>query len=106
MPLLNERVSFMEMDELTINIELVYIKPDSQSILKLEVDKGTTIQQALESSGLLEQFPEIDLNVNKVGIYSKIKPLDTVLKADDQVEIYRPLLADPKEARRRRASKK
>lgn len=96
----------MEMDELTINIELVYIKPDSQSILKLEVDKGTTIQQALESSGLLEQFPEIDLNVNKVGIYSKIKPLDTVLKADDQVEIYRPLLADPKEARRRRASKK
>ncbi len=106
MPLLNEHVSFMEMDELTINIELVYIKPDSQSILKLDVDKGTTIQQALESSGLLEQFPEIDLNVNKVGIYSKIKPLDTVLKADDQVEIYRPLLADPKEARRRRASKK
>jgi putative ubiquitin-RnfH superfamily antitoxin RatB of RatAB toxin-antitoxin module len=96
----------MEMDELTINIELVYIKPDSQSILKLDVDKGTTIQQALESSGLLEQFPEIDLNVNKVGIYSKIKPLDTVLAAGDQVEIYRPLLADPKEARRRRASKK
>lgn len=106
MPLLNEHVSFMEMDELTINIELVYIKPDSQSILKLDVDKGTTIQQALESSGLLEQFPEIDLNVNKVGIYSKIKPLDTVLAAGDQVEIYRPLLADPKEARRRRASKK
>jgi len=96
----------MEMDELTINIELVYIKPDCQSILKLDVDKGTTIQQALESSGLLEQFPEIDLNVNKVGIYSKIKPLDTVLAAGDQVEIYRPLLADPKEARRRRASKK
>lgn len=106
MPLLNEHVSFMEMDELTINIELVYIKPDSQSILKLDVDKGTTIQQALESSGLLELFPEIDLNVNKVGIYSKIKPLDTVLAAGDQVEIYRPLLADPKEARRRRASKK
>ncbi len=106
MPLLNEHVSFMEMDELTINIELVYIKPDSQSILKLDVDKGTTIQQALESSGLLEQFPEIDLNVTKVGIYSKIKPLDTVLAAGDQVEIYRPLLADPKEARRRRASKK
>lgn len=106
MPLLSERVSFTEMTELTINIELVYIKPDCQNILKLEVDKGTTIQQALESSGLLEQFPEIDLNVNKVGIYSKIMPLDTVLQADDQVEIYRPLLADPKEARRRRASKK
>ena len=106
MLLLNERMSFMEMAELTIKIELVYIKPDSQNVLKLEVEKGTTILQALESSGLLEQFPEIDLNVNKVGIYSKIKPLDTVLQADDQVEIYRPLLADPKEARRRRASKK
>lgn len=106
MLLLNERISFMEMAELTINIELVYIKPDSQNILKLEVEKGTTILQALESSGLLEQFPEIDLNVNKVGIYSKIKPLDTVLQADDQVEIYRPLLADPKEARRRRANRK
>ena len=96
----------MEMAELTIKIELVYIKPDSQNVLKLEVEKGTTILQALESSGLLEQFPEIDLNVNKVGIYSKIKPLDTVLQADDQVEIYRPLLADPKEARRRRANRK
>jgi putative ubiquitin-RnfH superfamily antitoxin RatB of RatAB toxin-antitoxin module len=96
----------MEMAELTINIELVYIKPESQNVLKLKVAKGTTIQQALESSGLLEQFPEIDLSANKVGIYSKIKPLDTVLEADDQVEIYRPLLADPKEARRRRASKK
>lgn len=106
MPLLNERISFMEMAELTINIELVYIKPDSQNILKLEVEEGTTILQALESSGLLEQFPEIDLDVNKVGIYSKIKPLDTVLQADDQVEVYRPLLADPKEARRRRANRK
>lgn len=106
MLLLNEHVSFMDMDKLTINVELVYIKPDSQNILRLEVDKGTTIQQALVLSGLLEQFPEIDLDVNKVGIYSKIKPLDTVLQADDQIEIYRPLLADPKEARRRRANRK
>lgn len=96
----------MAMDKQMISVEVVYIKPDSQNVIKLEVNQGTTIQQAIESSGLLEQFSEIDLNVNKVGIYSKIKTLDTILEADDQVEIYRPLLADPKEARRRRASKK
>ena len=106
MPLLKGHMSYTEMAEPTINVELVYIKPDSQSVLNLEVEKGTTIQQAIESSGLLEQFPEIDLSVNKVGIYSKLTELDTVLEAKDRIEIYRPLLADPKEARRRRASRK
>ena len=106
MPLLKGHMLYTEMAEPTINVELVYIKPDSQSVLNLEVEKGTTIQQAIESSSLLEQFPEIDLSVNKVGIYSKLTELDTVLEAEDRIEIYRPLLADPKEARRRRASKK
>ena len=96
----------MEMDDLNINVELIYITPDNQNVIKLEVKQGTTIQQAIESSSLLEQCPEIDLSVNKVGIYSKIKTLDTILQADDQIEIYRPLLADPKEARRQRANKK
>lgn len=106
MLLLKERVLFTEMTKHTFSVELVYIKPDSENILELEVDYGTTIHQAIESSGLLQQFPEIDLSVNKVGIYSKLKDLDTVLELNDRIEIYRPLFADPKEARRRRASKK
>lgn len=96
----------MEMAKRTFSIELVYIKPDSENVLKLEVDCDTTIQQAIESSGLLQQFPEIDLGINKVGIYSKLKDLDTVLESNDRIEIYRPLFADPKEARRRRVRKK
>ena len=94
------------MDEETINVELIYIKPDSQISLKLTINQGTTIQQAIESSGIFEQCPEIDLEVNKVGIYSKLQKLDTVLESGDRIEIYRPLLADPKEARRQRAKKK
>ncbi len=89
----------------TINVELIYIEPNSQNSLKLDLIKGTNIKQAIQGSGLLERFPEIDLNVNKVGIFSKIKMPDTVLQAGDRIEVYRPLLADPKEARRERAKK-
>lgn len=96
---------FMELNE-TISVELIYIAPNSQNSVKLDLAKGTNIQQAIQQSGLPERFPEIDLNVNKVGIFSKIQALDTVLKSGDRVEIYRPLLADPKEARRQRANKK
>lgn len=95
----------MEQNE-TITVGLIYIKSGSQNNLKLELVKGSNIQQAIHGSGLLEQFPEIDLEINKVGIFSKIKTLDTVLQSGDRIEIYRPLLVDPKEARRRRAQKK
>lgn len=95
---------FMVQNE-TINVELIYIEPNSQNSLKLDLIKGTNIKQAIQGSGLLERFPEIDLNVNKVGIFSKIKMPDTVLQAGDRIEVYRPLLADPKEARRERAKK-
>lgn len=90
----------------TISVELIYIEPSSQNCLKLDLAEGTNIEQAIHRSGLLERFPEIDLNVNKVGIFSKIKELDTVLQTGDRIEIYRPLLTDPKEARRQRAKKK
>lgn len=90
----------------TINVELIYIEPNSQNSLKLDVSKGTNIEQAIQLSGLLERFPGIDLNINKVGIFSKIQELDTVLRSGDRIEIYRPLAADPKEARRQRAKKK
>ena len=94
----------MEQTE-TITVELIYIEPGSQNILTLELAKGSDIRQAIDQSGLLKRFPEIDLAVNKVGVFSKIQPLDTVLKSGEQIEIYRPLKADPKEARRQRANK-
>jgi uncharacterized protein len=90
----------------TISVELIYIEPNSQNILELDLVKGSDIEQAIKRSGILERFPEIDLKVNKVGIFSQIQELDTVLNTGDRIEIYRPLLADPKEARRQRAKKK
>jgi len=89
----------------TISVELVYIKPGVQQLLTLELSSGSDIEMAILKSGLLKRFPEIDLSVNKVGVFSKIQPLDYELKSGDRLEIYRPLLADPKEARRRRAKK-
>jgi putative ubiquitin-RnfH superfamily antitoxin RatB of RatAB toxin-antitoxin module len=65
---------------------------------------GATVQQAIEASGLLQKFPEIDLTKNKLGIYAKLAKPDTVLRDRDRVEIYRPLIADPKEVRKQRAA--
>ena len=92
----------MEQNE-TITVELIYIEPGSQNSLTLELPKGSSINQAINRSGLLQRFSGIDLTVNKVGIFSKIQKLDTVLRSGDRIEIYRPLQVDPKEARRRRA---
>jgi len=89
-----------------ISVEIIYIKPGSQNCLTLKLPQGSTINQAINRSGLLRHFPEIDLSVNKVGVFSKIQPLDTLLCEGDRIEIYRPLEADPKEARRRRAKNK
>ena len=88
-----------------IKISVCYA-PASQPILHvLEVEEGTTIGQAIEISGILQEAPEINLVTMPVGIYGKKRTLDTVLRARDRVEIYRPLIADPKDARRRRARK-
>ena len=102
MRLLNVHKLSMDASQ-TINIELIYIRPDIQHIIKLDVNKGATIESAIEQSGLLIRCPEIDLAVNKVGIFNHIQALDYVLNEGDRIEIYRPLQADPKEARRRRA---
>jgi len=69
-----------------------------------KVDEGTMIQTAILQSGILQQFTEIDLRENKVGIYSRPAKLTDQLKDGDRIEIYRPLLADPKEIRRKRAA--
>jgi uncharacterized protein len=88
----------------TINVEVAYAPPGQQALIKLTLAPGATVQQAIDASGLLQQFPEIDLNIMKVGIYAKLCALDTSLRHKDRVEIYRPLIADPKEVRRQRAA--
>ena len=86
-----------------IIIEVAYGATRSQTILRLQVKSGTTVGEAINQSGILKQFPEINLGLNKVGIFGKLARIDTVLINRDRVEIYRALFADPKEARRRRA---
>ena len=86
-----------------IIIEVAYGATRSQTILRLQVKSGTTVGEAINQSGILKQFPEINLGLKKVGIFGKLARTDKVLSNRDRVEIYRALIADPKEARRRRA---
>lgn len=88
-----------------IQIEVVYGLPHKQKLLSLYVNQGTTVEEAIKESGMLELFTEIDLNENKVGIWNKAVKLSTTLEDLDRIEIYRPLIADPKEVRKRRAEK-
>jgi len=88
----------------TLNIEVCYASDALQWLRALRVPAGATIEQAIALSGVLAAAPEIDLTVMQVGIYAKKKTLDTVLREHDRIEIYRPLIADPKNARRRRKS--
>ena len=85
-------------------VEVAYALPHQQLILPLRVGVGTTAEQAVQVSGMLEKFPEIDLASSKLGIFGKPVRGDTVLRARDRVEIYRDLIADPKEVRRQRAA--
>jgi hypothetical protein len=87
-------------------IEVVYALPEEQVLMSLDVEQGTTVEQAVKLSGILEKFPDIDLTKNKLGIFGKITNAEQVLQDKDRVEIYRPLIADPKESRRKRAEKK
>ncbi len=87
-----------------MRIEVAYAKPEEQAILKVELADGGTVEEAIRQSGVLLRFPEIDLEHNKVGIFGKACKLGQVLREGDRVEIYRPLIADPKEARRTRAA--
>ena len=86
-----------------IGVEVLYALPHEQTLLSIDVTQGTTAEDAIKISGILQKHPDIDLASNKVGIFSKLSKLDAVLRARDRVEIYRPLIADPKEIRRKRA---
>lgn len=90
---------------MAIDITVAYAKPDSQVEIPLSVEENCTVALAIRRSGILEQFPEIELGSATVGIYSRKVALDALLSAGDRIEIYRPLLIDPKQARRLRAQK-
>ncbi len=87
-----------------ISVEVAYAMPLKQEVLPLKIRSGALVSEAIERSGILRDFPEIDLASAKVGIYGKQVKLDVVLRDKDRIEIYRPLIADPKEIRRKRAA--
>ncbi len=88
-----------------MKVEVAYALPDEQFLQEVEVPDGATLKDAILQSGVLEKYPEIDLDSNKVGIFGKLHNLTDALQPNDRVEIYRPLICDPKEVRRQRAKK-
>lgn len=85
-----------------MNVGVCYAEAERQTWLRLEVPDGSTIAQAIELSGLLTQYPEIDLTIQKVGVFGKLAKLDSVVQEGDRVEIYRQITADPKLVKRRK----
>ncbi|MEA1050374.1 RnfH family protein [Lamprobacter modestohalophilus] len=90
--------------EQSVNVEVVYARERAQALIPVKGQAGITLAEAIERSGILARFPEIDLDVNKVGIFGKVAKLDQILASGDRVEIYPPLIADPKQARKQRAT--
>ncbi|MEX3932775.1 RnfH family protein [Paraburkholderia phymatum] len=88
-----------------LTIEVCYALPHEQTLIQLELPQGATLRQAIDASGILAQHPDIDLTKQKTGVFGKLKPLDAVLADHDRVEIYRPLIVDPKVSRQRRVEK-
>lgn len=88
-----------------ITVEVAYALPEKQYLQRVKLEEGATVEEAIRASGLLELRSDIDLSKNKVGIYSRPVKLTDALNDGDRVEIYRPLIADPKELRRQRAEK-
>ena len=88
-----------------LQVYVCYANPEREYEHTMRVEPGTTIGQAIEQSGVLASFPEINLVTQPVGVYGKKKTLDTLVRERDRIEIYRPLVADPKDSRRKRAAK-
>jgi len=86
-----------------ITVEVSYALPEEQVILSLEISSDGTVEEAIKRSGILESFSQIDLDTDKVGIFGKMCKLNATLRDKDRVEIYRKLIADPKESRRQQA---
>lgn len=88
-----------------MQVDVVYALPERQYLRTVKLEEGSTVEQAIVKSGLLELRHDIDLQVNKVGIYSRTAKLADVVRDGDRIEIYRPLIVDPKELRRQRAER-
>lgn len=88
----------------TIGVEVAYATPERQVILTVQVAAGTSVAEAIDMSGIRAEFPGVEINPAAVGIFSRKVAMDHVLREGDRVEIYRPLIADPKESRRKRAA--
>lgn len=86
-----------------ITVEVSYGLPDEQLILSVEVPEDCIVEEAIKRSGILEHFPQIDMSTDKCGIFGKICKLNANLHEKDRIEIYRKLIADPKESRRQQA---
>ncbi|MCX7554651.1 RnfH family protein [Marinicella sp. S1101] len=86
-----------------LSLEVIFATPESQKLYCIQVEEGATIQTCIEQSDILSDYPEIDLATMKVGIFSQVKTLDFEVRDGDRIEIYRPLIADPKAVRRKRA---
>jgi len=95
----------MLMEEPDIQIEVAYARANEQKIIALSVKQGTTVLEAARASGIVDYFPQIDLGTAKLGIFGKVvlNPAEQVVRAGERVEIYRPLIADPKAVRKQRA---
>ena len=88
-----------------ITVEVAYASTINYKLIKVTLEEGASVKDAILASGMLSHYPEIDLNKQKVGIFSKPCQLQDRIKANDRIEIYRPLTIDPKEARRAKAKK-
>lgn len=96
------RVSRVEADVASLEVEVVWALPEQQTVITVSVDGGTTCEGTIAASGILDRHPEIDLGTTRIGIYGEICALDQPVADGDRVEIYRPLAVDPREQRRRR----
>ena len=92
-------------EQTVINVEVAYALPEKQAIVALQVPEGTTALEAATQSGISQKFDDIDLDNAKLGIFAKVVSPGQVLREGDRVEIYRPLIADPKEVRKARAAR-
>ncbi len=88
----------------TIRVEVAYARPDRQVIIPVDAPEGATLEQVINQSHIQEQFPEIQASTAKVGVFGKLSKLSATVRAGDRIEIYRPLLADPKAVRKQRAA--
>ncbi len=96
----------MSSEQSSLQVEVAYALPEQQSLLSVTLPAGSTAEEAIRASGIMERHPEIDLTSQSVGVFGQVVGLDTPLNDGDRVEIYRPLQVDPKQARKRRAARK